>query len=235
MISQLEASGQNPEQLETLKRERTGLKYVESLPKTGIAELPLTKWAETPTTDEIIANLGGLDRTKGSCSSLAFAYAGNRGGYDVLDFRDGVSRYHFSACNNIDRIAYIPGVNGTVVRNVSDFTTAHQLMGQMEIGHEYYFGVAKHAAIVRRTATGFEYLELQGGASYNGFKELNDSALKWRFGCCKKHTIYGMPHEIPGELMDVDKLKGNQDFLEVLKYINTAESAQRKGVGGGLR
>lgn len=230
-----EEDGKRWDEIDKLKRERNSLKYVQNLPNSGISEVPLTKWATTPTTEEIIASLGGQDRTKGSCSSLAFAYAGNRGGYKVLDFRDGVSRYHFSACNNIDKIAYIPGVDGVVIRNASDFTTAHQMMAQMQEGKEYYFGVAKHAAIVRKTATNYEYLELQGDASYNGFKELNDRVLKWRFGCQKTHTIYGMKHEVPGELMEVDKLKDNQDFLEVLKYINTPENLQRKGVGGGLR
>lgn len=222
-------------EIDKLKQERNSLKYVENLPKTGISERSLTKWDHTPTTDEIIANLGGLDKTSGSCASLTFAYAGNRGGYDVLDFRGGNSRYHFSMCSNIDKIANIPGIDGVVLRNRSDYTTAHQLMAQMTEGKEYFFGVAKHAAVVRKTATGFEYLEMQGGADYNGFKELNDNVLKWRFGCRKSHTIYGMPHEIPGELMEIDKMKENADFLEVLKYINTAASEQKKGVGGGLR
>ena len=223
------------DEIEKLKRERASLKYVESLPNAGIAERPLTKWANTPTTEEIIANLGGLDKTSGSCASLTFAYAGNRGGYDVLDFRGGDSRYHFSMCRNIDHIATIPGVDGIVLRNKSDYTTAQKLMEQMTEGKEYFFGVAKHAAVVRKTATGYEYLELQGDAAYNGFKELNDSVLKWRFGCKKSHTIAGMSHEIPGELIDIDKLKNNPDFLEVLKYINTAPGEQRKGFGGGLR
>lgn len=223
------------DEIEKLKRERASLKYVEGLPNAGIAERPLTKWTNTPTTEEIIANLGGSDKTSGSCASLTFAYAGNRGGYDVLDFRGGDSRYHFSMCRNIDHIATIPGVDGIVLRNKSDYTTAHKLMEQMTEGKEYFFGVAKHAAVVRKTATGYEYLELQGDAAYNGFKELNDSTLKWRFGCRKSHTIAGMAHEIPGELIDIDKLKNNQDFLEVLKYINTAPGEQRKGLGGGLR
>lgn len=223
------------DEIDKLKQERRSLKYVEGLPNAGIAERPLTKWSSTPTTDEIIASLGGLDKTSGSCASLTFAYAGNRGGFDVLDFRGGDSRYHFSMCSNIDKIAGIPGIDGIVLRNKSDYTTAHKLMDQMVVGKEYFFGVAKHAAVVRRTATGFEYLELQGDASYNGFKELNDSVLKWRFGCRKSHTIAGMAHEIPGELMDIDKMKDNPDFLEILKYINTAANEQRKGVGGGLR
>ena len=108
-------------------------------------------------------------------------------------------------------------------------------MDQMKEGKEYYFAVGKHAAVARKTATGFEYLELQDEAAYNGFKELNDHALKWRFVCQKTHTIGGSPYEVPGELIEIDKLKDNPDFLEVLKYINTAANEQRKGVGGGIK
>ena len=49
--------------------------------------LPVEK-LETPLTDdEIISKVGGGDLTKGSCSSAAFAYIGNKCGYDVTDFR----------------------------------------------------------------------------------------------------------------------------------------------------
>ena len=44
---------------------------------------------------DIINRVGGGDLTKGSCSSLAFMYAGNKAGLDVLDFRDGNSRSVF--------------------------------------------------------------------------------------------------------------------------------------------
>ena len=41
------------------------------------------------TTEQIIKELSGGDETKGSCASLSFAYVGNKGGYNVLDFRGG--------------------------------------------------------------------------------------------------------------------------------------------------
>ena len=53
------------------------------------------------TSDEIIERLAGGDMTQGSCSSLAFAYIGNKNGLDVLDFRDGGSRRVFSMNKNI--------------------------------------------------------------------------------------------------------------------------------------
>lgn len=51
----------------------------------------IKKHTEIKSENDIIKNLGGLDKTKGSCSSLALAYAGNKGGHDVLDFRGGKS------------------------------------------------------------------------------------------------------------------------------------------------
>jgi hypothetical protein len=44
-----------------------------------------------------------------------------------------------------------------------------------------------------------------------------------------------MAYSVPGELMDVDKLKDNPEFIEILKYINTPANDQRKGLGGGIK
>ena len=60
---------------------------------------------------QIINSISGGDMTQGSCSSLALAYAGNRAGYVVYDFRDGQSREFFSSRSSIEQIANISGVN----------------------------------------------------------------------------------------------------------------------------
>jgi phage protein len=64
------------------------------------------------TTEEIIKKLGGGDQTNGSCSSLGFAYIGNRNGYDVLDFRGGISTEIFATMRNIVEIANLGNRNG---------------------------------------------------------------------------------------------------------------------------
>ncbi|WP_288843389.1 hypothetical protein [uncultured Megasphaera sp.] len=46
------------------------------------------KYLEETCTEEIVKRLGGGDNTAGSCSSLALAYIGNRGGFDVLDLEE---------------------------------------------------------------------------------------------------------------------------------------------------
>ena len=75
--------------------------------------------------------------TKGSCSSLALAYAGNRAGYVVYDFRDGQSREVFSSRSSIEQIANMDGVNSIILRGADDTACAQQLMSNMARGREY--------------------------------------------------------------------------------------------------
>lgn len=199
----------------------------------GIARLPVQKYTTQPTETEIIEKISGADKTKGSCASLSFAYAGNKNGIDVLDFRGGMSRQAFASMNNIEAIAKLPGVDGIIVKGKNDFTNAHQLLQSVQEGKEYIFTAGKHAAIVRKTATGYDYLELQSGWRKNTWYELNDLQLKHRFGCRKSHTTYGMAYETREALIDIDKLKGNSAFEQLLDFINTATGSQMKGVGGG--
>ena len=167
--------------------------------------------------------------TKGSCSSLAFAYAGNRIGLDVLDFRDGMSRKIFASGSNIIKIAQQTG--GIVSKSGNDFKNAKNLLGRCVEGKEYYFTCGKHAAIVRKTDSGLEYLELQSFVK-NGFKPLNDSVLKERFEAQKSHSLYGTKYEMSECLIDLDLLKDNPFFYRLLGYINTEASKQVKGMGG---
>ena len=76
---------------------------------------------------------------------------------------------------------------------------------------------------------GCEYLELQDPKE-NGWKKLNDSVLKERFGCYKKNQ-----NEIPNFLIDIESLGKSKEFIDVLGYINTAEYNQKKGEPGYVR
>lgn len=182
--------------------------------------------------DEIIARVGGGDLTRGSCSSLAFTYAGNKCGFDVLDFRDGESRSMFSRTYVIMSIA--EKVGGMVVQHTNDITKARQLLKQVQEGKEYYFTCGSHAAIVRKTDKGYEYLELQSSVS-NGFKALNENILQWRFRAKKSHTSFGTKIETKDCIIDIELLKKDSGFKELLGYINTLESKQRKGKSGGMK
>ena len=192
----------------------------------GTLNKPLTE-------HEIIKRLGGGDMTSGSCSSLALAYAGNRCGFDVLDFRGGKSCDFFSRTSNIADITRKLG--GVVVENYSDYDSAKQLMKQMKEGKEYYFTCGQHAAIVRKTSTGYEFLEMQSHY-VNGFKPLDNSVLKKRFGAKKSHSTHGMKYKVKECLIPIDTIKQNTaSYKKILAYINTKEKEQKKGKTGTIK
>ena len=183
------------------------------------------------TTEEIIKKLGGGDQTKGSCSSLAFAYIGNRNGYDVLDFRGGISTEIFATTRNIVEIANLVGIESKVIKRANDYNAVKELLTFVEEKKEYYLETGKHAAIIRIGNRGFEYLELQSETE-NGFKKLDSSVLKTRFGCQTSYSVGGIKFEKSNVLIDVDSCKNSEEFKNLLGYINTAKDKQNKGEGG---
>lgn len=184
---------------------------------------------------EIIMRLAGGDETNGSCSSVALAYAGNRNGIDVLDFRGGNSQMFFSNRKNILDIAQMKGVKSLIVENSNDFRAIKELLDFItEEEKEYYLGVGTHAAIVKRELNKYYYLELQD-AFNNGYQILTDGVLKNRFGCQKSHTVYGIKLKPKNVIFDIDSLKDNKEFEEILGYINTNEIDQLKGYDGYVK
>ena len=181
---------------------------------------------------EIIMRLAGGDETNGSCSSVALAYIGNRNGMDVLDFRGGNSQMFFSNRKNILDIAQMKGVKSLIVENSNDFRAIKELLDFItEEEKEYYLGVGRHAAIVKRELNRYYYLELQD-AFNNGYQILTDGVLKNRFGCQKSHTVYGIKLKPKNVIIEIDSLKDNKEFEEILGYINTNEIDQAKGYDG---
>ena len=203
---------------------------VDALEKANVEYRPIQLAEQGRTEQDIINRLSGGDMTKGSCSSLALAYAGNKAGYDVLDFRDGDSRLFFSSRNSIQTVADMPGVNSTVLQGTNDIATANQLLSGIQTGKEYYLATGGHAAIVKRDGNGYQYLELQHPSNGNGWHNLNDYMLRQRFGCKDSR-----PYECSSYLMDVDSLANSSEFRNLLGYINTASSSQKKGVYGNVR
>ena len=203
---------------------------IDSLQEANVEYRPVEQYSGTRTQNDIVQQLSGGDLTEGSCSSLALAYAGNKGGYDVLDFRDGESRNYFSSRSSIEEVASLPGVQSTVFHGRNDIETANQLLDLTTQGKEYYLATGQHAAIVRRNSNGFEYLELQHPSNGNGWHPLDDYTLEARFGCRSTHIS-----SYSNYLIDVDSLANNREFLSLLGYINTSSSAQRKGGTGYVR
>lgn len=205
---------------------------IETLEKTKIAYNEVKTLEKELSESDIVSRVGGGDLTKGSCSSLAFTYAGNKGGLDVLDFRDGESRKQFSTRSVIMEVA--EKVGGVVVEELSDFTATNELLKHTKEGKEYYFACAAHAAIIRKTAKGYEYLELQSATS-NGFKPLSNDILKRRFGAKRSRSHYGHKYKSTSCLIDIDLLNGSVGFKKMLGYINTNEKDQKKGARGTMK
>lgn len=194
------------------------------------------------TSDEIWQKISGGDMTEGSCSSAAFAYIGNKCGYDTLDFRGGESLSFFAEKANIKMIADLKGVNKITVMDKKEIKAAATLLNNLELGKEYYFFVGKHVAIVRRTKNDVEYLELQS-ATQNGWQSFSGEkyqtmgrTLYERFGCRKTvDRSFGRVWEREACAMEVDSFKDNEDFKHILGYLNTATDKQKKGVGGSAK
>ena len=205
------------------------LQSLKSESNKSIAFNPVKAFSTTPSEQAIIEKLGGGDRTNGSCSSLAFAYVGNKNGLDVTDFRGGGSQMMFARSGNISEILKIAGMESA--KDNSDFKSANALLKLMTEGKEYYLAAGKHAAIVRLVEGRYEYLELQT-VSNNGWHLLDNSVLKDRFGCCKTHKLGRDKFQVPSYMADVESFKDNREFREILGYINTQTDMQQKGVGG---
>lgn len=198
----------------------------------GVEYRPIQPALSARSEQQIISSISGGDMTEGSCSSLALAYAGNRAGYIVYDFRDGQSREVFSSRTSIEQIANMDGVNSIILSGTDDTICAERLMSSMEPGRQYYMATGAHAAVVRLNNEGiYQYLELQSGTpSENGWQSLTLRDLYSRFGCED-----GQSREYDNYLIDLDSLQNNTEFLNLLGYINTDESAQMRGVNGYVR
>lgn len=192
----------------------------ERLSKTTIIYNEVKKHEKEMSESDIISRVSGGDMTTGSCASLAFVYAANKAGLDVLDFRDGESRSFFANYGTIGGIA--GKVGGIRDFNVSGI----DMMKKTEIGKEYYLASGGHAAIVRQVSKGkYEYLELQSGYS-NGWKHLDSKVFASRFGSRGRGI---------GVLIEIGLFMKMPGFQKMMGYINTNESEQKKGKRGSIK
>nr|DAH71749.1 MAG TPA: minor capsid protein [Caudoviricetes sp.] len=188
--------------------------------------------------DEIISALAGGDKTKGSCASVALAYVGQKQGWDVLDFRDGESRYFFCKSRNLLELSKADGISalhyGDVVGK-SSCTLANNFLKKCEIGKEYYLGAGRHAAIVRKNESGvLQYLELQSAVNsgWTNFNKNPKYTLTNRFGCS---SASGHGEHLDFMINITDSNFGTDDFKSLLGYLNTVENEQRKGQHGTIK
>ena len=170
-----------------------------------------------PTEEQIIKKLAGRDKTKGSCASQALAYCGQKAGYDVRDYRGGLSRDYFRKKKVIRNIAKYDGVESISENVGNDLISAKNILNKLETDKEYYLSCGHHAAIVIRNEQGESYyLELQRLriTRKNGWKKIDDTVLKDRFVCNPKKSIGAFA-------VKVESLKNCDEFKDILGYINT--------------
>ena len=202
-------------------------KYAELL---NIESRPVFAFAKQPTEADIIARLVSGDKTGGSCSSVANAYIANKGGFDVLDFRGGKSLDLFADRNTSLEMVKFNGVKSFTVAETDQIKAGYELLNHMEVGKEYKLGVGRHAAIVRKLKDGTrQFLEMQS-STVSGWTNFDENTFKDRFGCKICRTYYQTAY-----LIELESLSKSREFIELMQYLNTAESAQIKGIGGGIK
>ena len=186
----------------------------------------------------IIDRLSGGDMTNGSCMSLVMAYAGNKAGYDVVDYRGGDSQAIFSNREVIEAVARLSDVDSRISEydgeKKSCLDSAMDLIGDVisnESGKEYLLVTGCHAAVIRQGDAGIEYLEMQSGSKAypNGWHTLTMSSFIERFG------IDYAPPAASSILIDVASLGQSEEFLSLLSYINTPAPKQQKGRQGHVK
>lgn len=197
---------------------------INSLERYGVEKQEVKKGKKL-SSEAIVEKIAGGDLTDGSCASLCLAYIANTLGYDVTDYRGGKSQKAFSTLTR--RVALAPKVESQVVKGYSDINAAYGLLRKMETGKEYMLITGRHAAMVRKQGDGFEYLELQSGKENgNGWKELNQLVLSWRFGARRRGK-----YEFSTILSEASKFS-NVDLPSICAYLQTATDKQKKGGGG---
>lgn len=187
------------------------------------------------TFDEIIDKLAGGDMTQGSCVSLALSYIGNRCGLDVTDYRGGKSREFFSRNPHTRKLLSADGIKMEVHEVAKEAKGTVDILIGLPLNKEYYLSTGTHAAIVRRTDSGLEYLEMQSSVK-NGWMPFNKygtiiKTLQKRFGCRLSADKYGFLSKVT--IAEVDSFKSRKsDLKEALGYINTSKDGQKKGSWG---
>lgn len=240
----------DPETL--LERQTTNLNFMQSqqVPQktqlamaaenAGVKPRKVSELAEPLTEEEVCAKLADWDNAGGSCASLAYAYAGNKGGLDVLDFRGGASREFFSYKHVGADIATLPGVNGKVVEMTDDLEAVKELLSDADKAKEYILRSGAHCAVVKwdDSIYSWTYLELQspptvikiGGETQKDYwSMLDDMDLLERWKCTRTG-----PERI-SSLVPVDELAESEEFKELMAYINTAADEQKRGIPNGYK
>lgn len=208
-----------------------------SLDSIGVARKTIQKLPFKLTEEEIISRLSGGDLTKGSCSSLSYAYIANKMGLDVIDYRGGDSRYFFARGLNIWHINGLTATGGKKIFVRKEAPDCAKEIMKIKEGHEYRLVTGSHAAIIRKVNGKLQYLELQAPVyRYNGWKDFGSKKSEIVSKLAKR---FGAKKTVPGSgvmsLIDIEEFKDNVEFYNLMEYINNDKSKQKKGNGGNVR
>ena len=216
--------------------DKVTLDLIDTCNKRGIVYNIVTDRTTKLTEQQIIDTLGGGDKTKGSCASVGLAYVGQKNGWNVLDFRGGESQDVFSDYATLHYgIALLPNLKVFKETARAQATAGNKLLKQVEKNKEYYFACGEHAAIVRRTINDtLQYLELQADGKWikNGWTDFNGNP---RFTLANRFNAVKSGNDYEAFMIEVESCKGSDELREILGYINTAETEQKKGANGGIK
>ena len=132
--------------------------------------------------------------------------------------------------------------SATIVEQGSSIRPAKKLLDKVEVGKEYLFTTGRHSAIVRKTEEGkLQYLELQSSfrngwsdfeyenvTKWGTYKRTLSDTLKDRFAC--NRLSLGISY-----LTDISCFEGDNELRDILGYITTEPSQQKKGSSGGIK
>lgn len=198
--------------------------------------LPVHGHNRQPQESEIIFRISGGDMTKGSCASLALAFAANSAGLDVLDYRGEPSRRMFADGIRIRKILTSTGVESYSERHFNDLKAVGKLLDRTETGKKYILVTGRHAAVIRNTGTRHEYLELQSPyPDQNGWHELTKAELRKRFHCKMSHKVRGFKYEADSTIAEITTLASSDGYAELMGYLNTADAKQQRGSLGAVK
>lgn len=229
---------QNEDVVEQVPLAESTIEVMDKLKTLEVEYNPVKDLQRELTFDEIVDKLAGGDITQGSCVSLALSYIGNKCGLDVTDYRGGESREFFSRNPHTRKLLSATGIKMEVHEVVKEAKGTADILIGLPLNKEYYLSTGTHAAIVRRTDSGLEYLEMQSSVK-NGWMPFNKygtiiKTLQKRFGCRLSADKYGFLSKVT--IAEVDSFKSRKgDLKEALGYINTSKDKQKKGTLGSER
>lgn len=136
----------------------------------------------------------------------------------------------------IRKILTSTGVESYSERQFNDLKAVGKLLDRTETGKKYILVTGRHTAVIRNTGSRYEYLELQSPyPDENSWHELTKTELRERFACKMSHSFRGFRYEADSTIAEITTLASSDGYAELMGYLNTVETAQRKRLLGAVK